>query len=187
MLIACDGSSFKNGDPLTPIGWAWAREDGAWMSNGMTGGSNNRAELHAILSILALHPHEELTVQMDSQYALNIVEKWAFGWERNGWVKRDKSPIQNLDLVRLITRLRHKREAPITFQWVKAHVKNSESPLNVRADELAGQAMRRAKDGALGLLEMSYRDSKNRITVASEATIFRKLYSNRVMEEVQNG
>ena len=173
MLIACDGSSFKNGDPETPIGWAWAREDGAWMSNGMKGGSNNRAELHAILSVLLLNPSGELTVLMDSQYALNTVDKWAAGWKRRGWKKSDGEPVQNLDLVREILNLRERRADPIEFQWVKAHQKDSPI-LNVRADELAGEAMRRAKLIAPGV--MTYSDSKKRTTFSSEAKIFERLY-----------
>jgi len=178
MLIACDGSSRKNGDPKTAIGWAWAREDGAWMFNGMIGGSNNRAELHAILSILALHPRGELTVQMDSQYALNIVDKWAFGWEKKGWVKADKKPILNLDLVKEITALRHKRRDPIKFVWVKAHQKNS-PPLNIRADELAGLAGKRAEAEGPDFPGMTYFDSKGRETVESEVILFDRLYGNR--------
>lgn len=178
MLIACDGSSLKNGDPETPIGWSWAREDGAWMSNGMIGGSNNRAELHAILSILAMHPKGDITVLMDSQYALNIVDKWAFGWEKKGWVKADKKPIMNLDLVKEIVRLRHRRQDPIAFQWVKAHQKDSHY-LNVQADELCGIAARRARD-TIQPKQMTYLDSKGRTTFPTELKIFERLYVNPV-------
>ncbi len=177
MLIACDGSSLKNGDPMTPTGWAWAREDGAWMSNGKIGGSNNTAELHAIISVLAMHPRGPLTVQMDSQYAMNIAEKWGFGWEANGWRKADKKPIQNLDLVKLIVYLRHQRKDPLEFQWVKAHVKNTASPLNVRADELAGAAARRARDRGANFGGMVYLDSKERTTQSAEVKVFEKLYA----------
>lgn len=175
MLIACDGSSYKNGTDGTPIGWAWAREDGAWMSGGMNGGTNNRAELHAILSVLAMHPKGQLTVQMDSQYALNIVDKWAFGWERKGWKKSDGKPIQNLDLVQLITRFRHKREDPIEFVWVKAHQKNS-PPLNVKADELAYAGMARARELGDTFKSLTYLDSKDRNTNKMEEKLFKHLY-----------
>jgi len=172
--IACDGSSLRNGDPETPIGWSWARDDGAWMSNGMIGGSNNRGELHAILSILSSHPKGELKVLMDSQYAMNIAEKWGFAWEKRGWRKADKKPIQNLDLVKRIVHLRHRRVDPVTFQWVKAHRANSH-PLNIRADELCGEAARRAQ--AQGLKgQMYYLDSKGRTTFPTEERIFSNLY-----------
>jgi ribonuclease HI len=175
MLIACDGSSFKNGDPATPTGWAWAREDGAWASTGMVGGTNNSAELHGILSILAFHPRGPLTILMDSQYALNIAEKWAFGWEKKGWRKADGKPIQNLAIVKAIVRLRHKREDPVEFQWVKAHRKDSH-PLNVAADEQAGLAMRRAQ-----LLTdpkaITYLDSRGRTESAVETKLNQFLYS----------
>lgn len=181
MLIACDGSSLKNGTEGTPIGWAWARDDGAWMQAGKSGGTNNRAELHAILSVLAMHPRGNLTVLMDSQYALNIVEKWAFGWERKGWRKSDGKAIQNLDLVKLITYFRHKRKDPIEFQWVKAHQKDSPE-LNVKADELAYSGMSNAKDNdTIGLLH--YLDSKNRTFSKIEEKIFEKLYKNEIKSE----
>ena len=181
MLIACDGSSLKNGDPKSPSGWAWARDDGAWMSNGMIGGSNNRAELHALWSVLAFHQTGELTIQMDSQYALNIAEKWAFGWEKRGWVKADKQPIQNLDIVQAITLLRHRRKDPIIFEWVKGHGKGAVlSPLNEAADLRAGEDARRAREAGEDSKDMFYLDSKGRLTTPHETHIFKKLYANRL-------
>lgn len=178
MLIACDGSTLKNGDPKSPSGWAWARDDGAWMSNGMIGGSNNRAELHAIWSVLAFHQTGDLTVQMDSKYALNIVETWGFSWERKGWIKANKEPIQNLDIVKEIVKLRHRRKDPIVFEWVKGHSKGDVlSPLNEVADLRAGEAARRAREAGDDATGMFYLDSKGRLTTPHEEHIFQKLYT----------
>lgn len=116
---------------------------------------------------------------MDSQYALNIVEKWAFGWEKKGWVKPDKKPISNLDLVKLITNLRHKREDPINFVWVKAHQKNS-PPLNVKADELCGNAARSMRALGEDSLALYYTDSKGRTSNPREEKIFDLLYGKRI-------
>lgn len=177
MLVACDGSSLRNGEADTPIGWAWAREDGEWCSNGMRGGTNNRAELHAIISVLIFHPKGELTVQMDSQYAMNIAEKWALSWYRKGWKKADNKPIQNLDLVKELVRLRLKREDPLTFQWVKAHVKNSTTPLNVEADKRAYEAMARVRDSSQDAHGTSfYLDSKGRTEMPQESRLLARLY-----------
>lgn len=178
MLVACDGSSFKNGEANTPIGWAWAREDGAWCSNGMVGGTNNRAELHAIISVLLFHPKGELTVQMDSQYAMNIAQSWALSWYKRGWKKADNKPIQNLDLVKELVKLRMKREDPVKFQWVKAHVTNSTTPLNVEADKRAYEAMARVRSAVEAELqpESFYLDSKGRVTMPQEVRLLQRLY-----------
>ncbi len=176
LLIACDGSSRNNGQG-GPIGWAWVDSQGAWLSNSFYSGTNNQAELMAIWSVLKFHPKGAITVQMDSQYALNVAEKWAFGWEKNGWIKSDKKPVMNKEIIQEILALRKQRVDPITFQWVKAHVKNSTTPLNVKADELAYAASERAKkannlESSLGL----YLDSKGRTSMPQEEAMMRLVF-----------
>jgi ribonuclease HI len=179
LLIACDGSCLGNGTSENqPMGWAWADEKGNWLSNGFYKGSNNKAELLAIWSVLKFHPKGDITVQMDSQYALNVVDKWAFGWEKNGWIKADKKPVLNREIIEEILILRKQRTDPIRFQWVKAHVKNSTTPLNVKADELAYAASNRAKNAtnletSLGL----YLDSKGRTHMPQEEAMLRKVFN----------
>lgn len=175
LLIACDGSSHKNGFGGA-IGWAWAREDGHWMSNGFHTGTNQRAELWAILSILQFHPHQNIKVQMDSQYALNVTSKWAASWARNNWIKVDRKPIANLDIIQPIHELMTRRVAPIEFMWVKGHRKDNAYPLNTVADVRAGEASERAK-AATNPTEslLLYADSKGRTHMQQEYDMMKRI------------
>ena len=166
--IACDGSSHENGKG-GPMGWAWARDDGSWLCNGFYTGSNQRSELWAIWSVLRFNPKGSLLVQLDSQYALNVTEKWALGWSKRNWVKADGKPVMNRDIIEPLLKLRMERKDPIEFQWVKGHRKDNAFPLNTEADKRAGEASARAKlakdlDSSLTL----YRDSKGRTVMPQE-------------------
>jgi len=174
-LIACDGSSHKNGQGGA-MGWAWARDDGEWLSNSFYTGSNQRAELWAIWSVLKFHPKGSLIVQLDSQYALNVTEKWAFGWKKRNWVKADGKPVLNRDLIEPILELRQARHDPIEFQWVKGHRKDNAYPLNTIADQRAGEASARAKlvDNAIDSFGL-YLDSKGRTTMPQELEMMKKV------------
>lgn len=179
-LIACDGSSRKkaNGEMRGPIGWAWARDDGNWQSNGWFEGTNQTAELHGIRSVLLFNPHGHLTIQMDSQYALNVAEKWARGWAKRNWVKADGKPVLNRNIIEHILYLVDSRKDPIVFQWVKGHLKTGEFPLNVEADKHAGEASTRAKKATN--MEQSlnlYKDSKNRLILPQEKRMLTQIYS----------
>ena len=176
ILIASDGSSHQNGFG-GPMGWAWAREDGAWLSNGWHTGSNQRAELFAILSVLLAHPRTYVRVQMDSQYAMNVTEKWSVGWAKRGWTKPDGKPIANLDIIKPIRELMEARSVPIEFQWVKGHLKSNQFPLNTVADVRAGEASARAilahnPEDSLKL----YLDSKGRTELPNETNILKRIY-----------
>src|SRR6186713_2814036 len=66
-------------------------------------GTNNTAELNALLQALMLARSEILagkTVQVrsDSSYGLNAVTKWAAGWKKRGWRKAD-GEIKNLEVI----------------------------------------------------------------------------------------
>jgi len=178
VLIACDGSSHRNGFD-GPMGWAWAREDGAWLGNGLWAGSNQKAELWAIVSVLMAHPKIPLHIQTDSQYALNVAEKWSVGWARRGWTKPDNKPIANLHIIKPLRELIDQRKEPIVFQWVKGHLKDNRFPLNTQADIRAGEASERAKKATdLESSLLLYRDSKGRTSLPTE---------DRMMRRIMNG
>lgn len=147
IIIACDGSSHKKPDGTMggAIGWGIATNTGFWLSNGLPEGTNQRAELLGLLSALIAFPNQPIHLQMDSQYALNTASKWVHNWARNNWTKADKKPISNLDIIIPLHTVLTKRTAPVTYQWVKGHLKNNQYPLNVEADLRAGQASARAK------------------------------------------
>lgn len=180
ILIACDGSSHKkpNGEMRGAVGWAWAREDGHWQSSGWFEGTNQTAELNGLRSALLFHPTGHIVLQMDSQYALNVAQKWAYGWAKKGWVKSDGKPVLNRPIIEEILNLVSNRKDEITFQWVKGHMKDNRFPLNTLADKYAGEASARAKlahDTASSLL--LYRDSKGRERMPQELEMVKRIYS----------
>lgn len=174
-MIASDGSCLSSG----AMGWAWARDDGEWLSNGFWNGTNQRAELWGVLAVLLAHPTGSIKIQMDSQYALNIAESWAAKWARNGWMRSRDKPVLNLDLVVPIYDAVSIRTDPLEFEWVKGHDISRLSPLNHQADRLAGQASRRASRvfDDISSLDL-YRDSKGRTS---------NKYQSRMMVDIIEG
>lgn len=62
--------------------------------------TNNREEMKAILWVLLNQGRRNPIVYSDSAYAVNTFTSWMFGWEKRGWLKSDKKPPENLDLVK---------------------------------------------------------------------------------------
>lgn len=154
LKVASDGSSLKN--PGGEIGWAWADEKGRWLANGAPSGTNQTAELLGLISIYLSFPNTNLHLQLDSQYTLNIADKWMYGWQKAGWTRKGNEPLKNLDMVKVIYKLTmdRKEKGLITeFEWVKGHGKNGYVELNDRADICCGKAARRIRDGEIGYLD----------------------------------
>ena len=132
ITAAVDGSSLGNPGPA---GWAWVVSADCWDAGGWPSGTNNLGELNAVLELLnataqAGLADEDLHILADSQYAINVISKWSPGWKKRGWVKSDKKPIKNLELIQEIDRAMQGRT--VTFEWVKGHAGH---PLNERADD----------------------------------------------------
>ena len=66
-----------------------------------------------------LGPAEEADVYTDSALVVNTLTKWAKGWERNGWRRRD-GEVKNLDLVREGFALAQERPL-VHITWIRAH------------------------------------------------------------------
>ena len=145
ITVSTDGSCLRN--PGGPIGWAWANHDGTSASGGATSGTNQIAELTAVLEAVIAHPGPEpLRIEADSQYAIKCSSEWVHGWRRKGWRTASGGPVQNLALIQAIDRAITERTGPVTFSWVRGHRGDR---FNERADELAGIAARAARDGTL--------------------------------------
>lgn len=63
--------------------------------------TNNRMELKAILYALIYYGKGNITptVYSDSAYAVNTLTSWMYGWQHNGWLKKDNREPENLDLI----------------------------------------------------------------------------------------
>lgn len=134
IIAAADGSALGNPGPA---GWAWYVDDTCWASGGWPHGTNNMGELMAVLDLLqqTAHVDDELVVYCDSRYVIDSITKWMPGWKRNGWVKKDRKPVLNVELMKALDVAMQGRR--VRFEWVKGH---SGHELNEAADQRANAA-----------------------------------------------
>ncbi|MEX0786826.1 MAG: ribonuclease H [Dehalococcoidia bacterium] len=89
--------------------------------------TNNRMELKAIIEAYKmLTSDEQATIYTDSQLCLNTITKWAVGWERNGWVRKNgkkREPVKNLELVREAYELAQLHPS-VRIEWLEGHAGN---------------------------------------------------------------
>jgi ribonuclease HI len=134
IIAAADGSALGNPGPA---GWGWYVDDDCWAVGGWAHGTNNMAELTAVLDVLqqTAHVDDDLVLYCDSTYVINSVTKWMAGWKRRGWRKGDGKPVLNVEIMQALDRAMLGRA--VRFEWVKGH---SGHPLNEAADRLANAA-----------------------------------------------
>lgn len=113
--------------------------------------TNQKTELYAILMCISYIKKNfnlskiELIIKSDSQYSINCITKWAANWEKNGWIKKDGTPVANRGLIEPI--YTHFKKYRIFFEHVEAHTgrKDEDSIGNAKADSLATKATKRAQ------------------------------------------
>lgn len=134
ITIYTDGAC--SGNP-GPGGWGAILEYNGTvkeLSGGEAHTTNNRMELTGVIEALKLLNQPcEVDLFSDSKYVIDALSKgWAVGWQKNGWIKKDKKPALNADLwEQLLGALaRH----TVHLHWVKGH---SDNPRNNRCDQLA--------------------------------------------------
>lgn len=140
IIVSTDGSCLRN--PGGAVGWAWVNHQGPSSSGGSPSGTNQVAELTAVLEALRAHRGDEpMVIETDSQYAVNCATEWLPGWKRRGWKTTAGAPVSNRELIVAIDQEITDREGPVRFRWVRGHVGNH---FNEMADRLAGEAAREA-------------------------------------------
>ncbi len=115
------------------------------LSGGEKSTTNNRMELTAVIEALRrLKEPCIVDLYSDSKYVIDALEKgWVWGWKKKGWVKSDKRPALNVDLLEALLPL--VQYHTVRYHWVKGHADN---PKNNRCDALARQAAQRFGAGA---------------------------------------
>lgn len=143
IIAATDGSALGNPGPA---GWAWYVDDDCWAAGGWAHGTNNMGELTAVLDLLqqTAHVDDDLLVYCDSRYAIDSITKWMPGWKRNGWVKKDRKPVLNVEIMKALDTAMQGRR--VKFEWVKGH---SGHALNEAADVRANAAAAAYQAGSL--------------------------------------
>lgn len=133
ITVYADGSSIKNPGPG---GWGAVVIENKKVTE--LGGfepatTNNRMELTAaIKAIEVLQGSKEVAIHTDSQYVINGITKWVFGWEKNGWQTKEKKEVLNKDLWQVLTT--HTQKHTVTWNHVRGH---EGVTLNERADMIA--------------------------------------------------
>ena len=134
IIAAADGSALGNPGPA---GWGWYVDEECWAVGGWIHGTNNMAELTAVLDLLqqTAHLDDDLLVFCDSTYVINSITKWMPGWKRRGWRKGDGKAVLNVEIMKALDEAMRGRR--VTFEWVKGH---SGHELNEAAERLANGA-----------------------------------------------
>ena len=109
------------------------------ISGGKENTTNNVMELTAVIEGLKLLKFPcKVKLYSDSAYVLNaFIQKWIYGWIKNGWKNSSKEPVKNKELWQELYELTKTHE--VEFIKVKGHADNE---YNNRCDELARNAIK---------------------------------------------
>lgn len=135
-VLFTDGSASPNPGP----GGFAVIENGKPVALGSEDGdtTNIRMEGRALIAALTLVDGQPCSIHTDSEFWINVVTKWAPGWEAKGW-KKSGGPIKNLDLVQELYALYTSSSADLV--WVRGHVGHE-------GNELADEWANKAREGA---------------------------------------
>lgn len=126
-----DGSASPNPGPG---GFAVIREMKPQVLGSEPETTNIRMEGLAIIAALKDSEGKPCKIHTDSEFWINVITKWAPGWEAKGW-KKSGGPIKNLDIVQEVCPLYRASQAELI--WVRGH---NNDPGNELADEWANKA-----------------------------------------------
>lgn len=99
--------------------------------------TNIRMEGHALIAAMKLADGAPCRIHTDSEFWINVITKWAPGWEAKGW-KKSGGAIKNLELVQEAYALFNKSNAELI--WVRGHN-------NDEGNELADVWANKAREG----------------------------------------
>lgn len=130
-----DGSASPNPGP----GGYAVIKDGVPVELGKEVHSTNiRMEGCALIAAMEYANGEPCKIMTDSEFWVNVLTKWAPGWESRGWTK-SSGTIKNLELVKRAYELYLKGN--VVLEWTRGHV-------GTRENEMADKWANRARNGA---------------------------------------
>ena len=137
-ILWTDGSASPNPGPG---GFAVIEVDGGGARPVVLGRekdtTNIRMEGSAMIAAIKYAGDEGCEIHSDSEFWINVLTKWASGWEAKGW-KKAKGEIKNLELVKELYKLYIKY--PVKLVWEKGHD-------GIRFNELADEWANKARKG----------------------------------------
>ncbi len=101
--------------------------------------TNIRMEGSAMIAAIKYAGNEGCEIHSDSEFWINVLTKWATGWQARGW-RKTTGEIKNLDLVKELYELY--LNYPVKLVWVRGHIGTD---LNELADTWANKARLGAK------------------------------------------
>ncbi|MFT4283456.1 MAG: ribonuclease H [Protaetiibacter sp.] len=139
LVVATDGSCLGNPGPG---GWAWAVDEHVWAAGSNSHTTNNLMELRAVYEALSAIPREiPLLIQADSQYVINVFEKWLPAWRENGWRTSGRKPVASRPNIELIATELDGRD--VLWEHVYGHRGH---PMNEFVDRRARAAAEAVRD-----------------------------------------
>ena len=104
------------------------------LSGGEPNTTNNRMEMKAIIEGLrALKEACHVKIHSDSALIINAFNQhWITNWQKRGWKKSNKKPVENQDLWKEMLRVM----SPHKIDWIKVKG-HSTNELNNRVDRIA--------------------------------------------------
>ncbi|WP_076540788.1 ribonuclease H family protein [Shewanella sp. UCD-KL21] len=90
-------------------------------------GTNNSAELNALYQALlvaqkAIKANQSVKILSDSQYSINCITNWAYGWKSKGWKRKTAGDIANLEVIKQAHELYDAIKDDMEIEHVAAHV-----------------------------------------------------------------
>ena len=132
MIYYTDGSASPNPGPG---GFAVIKDLQPHILGSEEGETTNiRMEGKALIAAIRDAAGAPCTIYTDSEFWINVVTKWAPGWQARGWTKKG-GDIKNLDIVQELYEVFTNSEA--TLVWVRGHEGDAGNEL---ADEWANKA-----------------------------------------------
>lgn len=99
--------------------------------------TNIRMEGKALIAALKDADGSVCEIHTDSEFWINVVTKWAPGWQARGWTKKG-GEIKNLDIVQELFELFSSSQAKLL--WVRGHE-------GTEGNELADEWANKAREG----------------------------------------
>lgn len=116
IIYYTDGSASPNPGPG---GFAVIKNSQPHILGSEDGDSTNiRMEGKAIVAALKDAGGASCKIYTDSEFWINVITKWAPGWEAKGWKKKG-GEIKNIDIVQEVYRLYTQSQAELI--WVRGH------------------------------------------------------------------
>jgi len=108
---------------------------GLWYGLHEAKGTNNTAELNALLESLkiaktTIENNQTTQILSDSKYSIDCITKWAKGWKAKGWKRGKGEEIKNLEIIKSAFALYESIKKDVVISHVKGHA-------NIEGNELS--------------------------------------------------